>query len=580
MSREIKRLGRKKRKKTLLAVASIFFFLFVIFSVRAMTIEELVDSYSFDYDGGELNVLVVSDFLDSGALSFDVEVVDAVPGSYSFYIDIADVNGLVTGEAVTNLDSSGGNVRVNVSSCYLSGESQFNYSLRIYDSGGSLVYRRGNFVTGVYSYVRYEVLDVVDSSVGDDYVELVVSINSGVVAKENISVFLEYENKSFFVESEADLVIGINYIVLTIDGEILGDSHYDGAYDIVGVLIGEKFVDLELVSSVYDFRDFVEGSYFDSYDLEFVDSDSDSLIDYLEFDFGIEVREEGSYRIDAELYDSNGRYLASLNESVYLDVGLGVVHGRIDGGLLYSLGADGPYVIAVARLFFGDVLVDVNREVLISDEVSYYDFERPTLPDLKVDLDAKENGTGYLINVSVGNIGKSSAFSFYLDLFSSGNDSADSDYFERVYINNLSEGEVYAFGFVLENIEVSDLVAVVDFEDFVEESNESNNVGIYIESVCLNKKEKRICREKCRSGWEVEKKVCRDKRLRARSECKSEWFSCLDRCRFKLWKWSFSCVRSCGAEWKECRRDSGIYDDCVETAREKEESCQDRCVGC
>ncbi|MCK5449302.1 hypothetical protein KAI32_00380 [Candidatus Pacearchaeota archaeon] len=576
MNREIKRIGREKSWKVLSVVIGMFFFLFVIFSVQAMTIEELIDSYSFDYDGRELNVLGVSDFLDSRALSFDVEVVDVVSGSYSFYIDIEDVGGLVTGETVVDLDSSGGNVRVNISSCYLSGKNQFDYSLRIYDSEGSLVYRQGDFMTGIYSYVGYEVLDVVDSSVDDDYVELVVLINSSVATRENVSVFLKYENESFFVESEADLVVGVNDIVLKIDGEILGASHYDGAYDIVGVLIGEKFVDLEMVSSVYDFRDFLEGSYFESYDLEFVDLDNDNLIDYLEFDFGVEVRQEGSYRVEAELYDFNGRYLASLNESTDLDVGLGVVHGRIGGGLLYFLSADGPYVIGIVRLFFGDVLVDVDREVLVSDEVSYYDFERPVLPDLEVGLDAKENGTGYLINVSVGNIGNSPAFSFYVDLFFPRNDSVGSNYFKRVYIDSLSEGEIYVFDFVLENVEVNDLVAVVDSEDFVEESNESNNVGIYIESVCMNKKEKQICEGKCRGEWKIEKKVCRNKRSEARGECRDDWFSCLGECRFG----NFSCVKSCSVEWKECGRNGGMYDDCVEVAKEGEESCQAGCVGC
>ena len=132
MNREIKRLEREESWRILPVIIGIFFFLFVIFSVKAMTIEELIDSYSFDYNGGELNVLGVLDFLDSGVLSFDVEVVDVVSGNYSFYIDIEDVGGLVTGETVIDLDFSGGNVRVNVNSCYLSGKNQFNYSQFIF----------------------------------------------------------------------------------------------------------------------------------------------------------------------------------------------------------------------------------------------------------------------------------------------------------------------------------------------------------------------------------------------------------------------------------------------------------------
>ncbi len=485
MNHRIHKLEIERLQRVLPIIFGIFFFLFAISPVQALTVEELIDSYSFDYNGEEIGSISISDSLISNVLSFDINIASAAVGNYSFYVDLEDVNGVVSGEAVGDLTSSGGDVRVEISTHYLSGISQFNYSLRIYDMEGSLVYKQDDLVTEVdLSYDSgYEVLDIRDYNIDDDYMELNVSVHSSVVAVENVSVFLNYGDDIISVSSEESLGIGINYVILRIGGDVLGASHYDGAYDITGILVGEKFILFNYTSSVYDFEDFIKGSYLKGFNSSFVDLDLNNLTDYLEFDFEIEVREAGEYRVEADVYDMMGKYLASISESENLSAGVGNIAARVDGGLLYSLGADGPYLISVARLFRDNVEIDLVRsayghdsgepDVYVTEGISYYDFERPALPDLEIGLEIKNNGTDYLIDVIVKNAGEAAAFNFYVDLFDNFN------YSEKIFYEFLDAGERDIFSFVSDNLSIDELVAVVDFDNLIEERNESNNVVIY-----------------------------------------------------------------------------------------------------
>ena len=246
-----------KIKMILLVIA---FFLSTISLTQALTIQELIDSYSFDYYGEEIDITNISDSLISDTLSFNVDVANATAGTYTFYIDLEDVGGIVSGESIDTLSSSGGIVQINISTYQLSGADQFNYTLRIYDSNDSLVYKQGNLTTGVYSSYDsgYKVLGIVDSNVNNDSIKLNVSLNSSVASTENVSVFLEYGDAFISVINEESLNLGLNYIILNIDNETIKSTHYDGSYNITGVLVGEKLIVLNLTTSVYDFEDFKE----------------------------------------------------------------------------------------------------------------------------------------------------------------------------------------------------------------------------------------------------------------------------------------------------------------------------------
>ncbi len=437
------------------------------FFVQADGLDDLIGSYSFDYDGGEIEGVSVIDSMVLDVLRFDVNVVNAVSGDYVFYVDLEDEGGIVSGSSGVRLGESGGDVVVDIGVRELSGREQFNYSLRVLNDEGDSVYLKSGFVTGVYSYdFGCEVLSVTSSECASGECFLLsVSVECNVNFEEDVSVFLVYGDDSFFVTREKDFVVGINDVVFEIDDEVLVSSHYVGVFDVVGILIGEKFVKIDYATGIYDYRDYVEGSYLSGYDFRFIDLDSDNLVDYLEFEFKAYVISSGNYRVEADVYDSDGRYLWSLSESVvFLQTGDWEILIRVNGSLVYSMGANGPYTIGAVRLIKDDVEVDVDYDGYTSNDFSVYDFERGRFSDLVVEMEAKDG----FVNVSVENIGREIAFGFWVEVFD------DRDFLKRDYIYSLNAGEKYASSFVY-NGNFDLLMGVVDMENFIEEENESNN---------------------------------------------------------------------------------------------------------
>jgi len=454
------------RKKLLVSLTAVFFVLFLLlisFS-SAGSIWDLIGSYPFGYDSGEIGVSGVSDYMSSNFIYFDFSVSDVDAGNYTFYVDLDDVGGIASGELTTYVGSAGV-VSVSIDCYDLSGKDQFNYSIRIYDVGGDLVYSEGDFVSGTYSYEKgFDVLGIGDSDVSGDLIRFDVSLNSSLNSVKNVSLFLEYGNESLFVEGEVNLSKGINSVVLDLDGEVFGATHYVGKFDVVGILIGEVFIPLDLESAVYDYEDFVEGSYLSGFGSLVVDLDGDGLEDYLEIEFEINVKDAGSYLVGAHVYDSYGNYLTTVMGEDNLSVGTRSIFVRINGSLVYSFGVGGPYTLGFVGLDFGESGIDSVEDVEIGGNFSYENFERPALSDLVISFGSDE---GFVV---VENVGGADAFNVVVEVYGSG-------YEEGFVVFSLDAGDVKSF--VLSHGGNISLVGLVDYEDLVEEENESNNVVFY-----------------------------------------------------------------------------------------------------
>ncbi len=119
---------KKEVRKALVVTAMLFLTILSISLIQAITLQELLDSYSYDYYGEEVDIINVSDSLSGNVLSFNVTISNATAGSYTFYIDLEDGVGVVSGEAVKSISASGDEVSVNISTLLLSGQSVFNYT--------------------------------------------------------------------------------------------------------------------------------------------------------------------------------------------------------------------------------------------------------------------------------------------------------------------------------------------------------------------------------------------------------------------------------------------------------------------
>src|SRR3989339_480631 len=69
----------------------------------AITIQELISSYNFDYYGEEIDLSNVTDSINSNTLSFNISIENAIAGDYTFYIDLEDANSIATGERFETL---------------------------------------------------------------------------------------------------------------------------------------------------------------------------------------------------------------------------------------------------------------------------------------------------------------------------------------------------------------------------------------------------------------------------------------------------------------------------------------------
>ena len=442
----------------------VFLFLLLISFGSAESIWDLIDSYPFSYDSGEIEMSSVSDRISSNFIYFDIIISDVDAGSYTFYVDLEDIGGVISGKLTTYVGSAEV-VALGIDCHTLSGKNQFNYSIRIYDADGNLVYSEGDFVSGIYSYEKgFDFLGVGDSSVGVDLIRFDVSLNSGFDCVRNVSLFLEYGNESLFVDGEVVLVEGINSVVLDLDGEVFGATHYVGKFNVVGILIGEVFVPLDLESADYDYEDFVKDSYLSGIRNSVVDSDGDGLWDYFGIDFGINVKTAGTYYVGAYVYDLYGNYLTTVMGEDNLNIGDESVFVRINGSLIYSFGVGGPYVLSFVGLDFNGIGIDSVEDVEIGSNFSYEDFERPALSDLVISFEGNES------SVVVRNVGGADAFNIVVDVYGSG-------YEEEFVVFSLSVGEEKSFG--LSHSGNVSLVGLVDYGDLVEEENESNNVVFY-----------------------------------------------------------------------------------------------------
>ncbi|MCH8328967.1 MAG: hypothetical protein IIB81_01080, partial [Nanoarchaeota archaeon] len=113
----------------------------------------------------------------------------------------------------------------------------------------------------------------------------------------------------------------------------------------------------------------------------------------------------------------------------------------------------------------------------ITDYYNYTNFEKPNLPDLNVSIDVSQdyfenNNATYNItfNVTVKNIGNKAAYNIFLKIFD------NYTYSKNESLNILSAGNSVKYTTELINISDIEINAIVDFDNFVEESDESNNV--------------------------------------------------------------------------------------------------------
>ena len=468
-------------------------FILFISAAYALTVEQLVDSYDYDYINGSINITSYVDSMEdtdangvNDTLVFNLTAVPFVTREYNTMIMLSNGDDITTSNTSKTLSTTG-LVQVNFSTYKLNGTS-WNYTVRISDSNNVVVFEKYSQETSTYS--SYEngtfIKDIEDQNVGNDFFNITLVLNVSKTETVNVTGFLRYNttnnrgtitNETISAKTEVSLTADQEQnVTLMFDNETIKSTHYNGTYVLETVTIGDKSLSPDYITSSYDYEDFASTSYFKAYNHSYIDDNGNGLYEYLKLNLTMSIKQADDYTIKGSLYDLFDNQVINYSETFSLSTGEQLVVVPINGSQIYKTYIDGPYIIKYMTLkdSSGDV-IDFVTEPYVTNATWYYDYELPKLPDLEmtmsVSIDTTIAETNVTVNVS--NLGSAPAVGISLDLF---DNTSVIEKNETITTLGINEGE--AFTYTISNMNSTNItyIGIVDLLGIVDELNESNNV--------------------------------------------------------------------------------------------------------
>ena len=476
-------IERPTLKATLcLILAIILLFILLIPPVNA-PVEGLINSFNFYFSTS--NTLVVTDqhdyMLDHNnnsvpdMLYFNLTTNVTTNGVYRFLVDLEDANSITTLRKNESVTTSTTRVILNISTEFLT-NSQFNYSVRVYNESGFLAFRK--FGQTTMNYPSYEgglnITAITDANVDNNFIRINLTINATRAMTENVTVFMVFNTSALESTKETIFIIGQNNVTIDFDNESIKRTHYNSAYVVDRVAIGKKSIDVNHTTASYSFETFAKTSFFKSYADAKIDTDVDGLIDYLQINYTIDNKNAGVYTVDAQLFDTFDNFVVSMVKSQTLSLGVIIVELLIAGTDVYKSRIDGPYRIKFANLndsIGTPVDVVVEPYMLQTPNLTFSSFERPSLPNLIVNMTTSFDNNTLITtaNVTINNSGTADALNVFLDVFDNRNLSITES------VQSLAIGQLGIFNYSIFNAS-NRITAIADFDNIVDELNESDNI--------------------------------------------------------------------------------------------------------
>jgi len=450
-------------------------------SIFALTLQELIDSYNFGYNDGTLNINLFNDYMiDSNSngqndtLIINITVNATYTAFFEVYFDLVEESGTLSNKINQSLSSGISNVNVSFDTRLLT-KNKYNYSVRIYNTTNILVFSKYSIETNTYSGFENgtSINKITDENLNNNYVRINLTLNVTQNQDANITVYLKFNETTISATKQATLTSGIQTVSIDFDNETIKSSHHNGNFTLDSLLIGRKLIHPSYSTSIYNFEDFAKTSYFRNYSSAGIDTNANNLSEFLEVNFTIAVKNTTTYEIQAEIYDQFNNFVKNLSASQSLSVGNQTVSIRINGSDIYATKISGPYILSVTKLIENGNITDKQFEPHIISNLTYTDFERPPLPDLKLNMTVIFNQTTNQSNVTINisNIGESPTFNVFLDIFNNETFSTTNN----TVILNINESQIY--NFIVTNVSNATLfTAIADFDNLVDERNESNNI--------------------------------------------------------------------------------------------------------
>lgn len=450
--------------------------------VSGISTTELIDSFNYNFTNGSLSVVSKSDYmLDKNAdgtndtLVIELNATSSSNNSFNFIVNLLDNNSLVANSTSKLITTAGSTVQVNFPSELLQ-SSKFNYTVEAKTLEDDLVYRE--YKTQTNEYLKYE-KGIIIMNISDKWfnsnLRITVNFSSPKEGSVNYSITLNYNSSSISKTWEGYQLAGNTSRDFDFDETVLLGTHYSGNFTISKITVDQKTFNLNYNTSNYSYEQFQDGlSYIKSFSSNNLDFNSNNLSEFLEINFTFFADTVGVYNITHDLYDPFDGYVLSANITTAALFGMTTISTRINGSDIYKTGINGPYTIKNAKLLYYNITHDGMQIAHTTKQLFYTDFERPPLPDLQIAMstsfDSLTNVTNITINLS--NLGASSAFNVFFDIFD------NITYNNNRSISFLSNGEKVTYQFNITNSSnISLITAIVDFDNLVDEANESNNIA-------------------------------------------------------------------------------------------------------
>lgn len=469
-------------KKIIKLIVGLFILIVSISLVSALTINELIDSTNFDYYTGDINVTGFSDSMSdkngdgkNDTLTITLDVYVNQSGTYDFIVDLEETYGVLTNNSNKSFSTGSDTIDINFDT-RLFNQDKHNYSVRIYDANYTLVYRKDDQETDTYT--DYEkginITSITDENVNNDIIRINLTLNVTDSQTVNITAFLKYNDSYISSSKQETLNQGIQTVSIDFDNETIKSTHYNNNFTLDLVAVGNKIFDTNYSTAIYNYEDFAKTSYIKNFTSGTVDTNSNNLSEFLEINTTLNIKSDDSYELKGELYDLFDNHVVNFSKTESLTTGINKVQIRINGTDIYTSNIDGPYLINYIKLLnsSGDT-VDYLYQPYTTNISYYTDYERPPLPDLYIDMDVGFDDLTNITNITlnVSNIGQAPAFNVFTDLF---DNSTYSDNRTKSYLN-ISESLIYNFT-ISDTSSDTIYTAIVDLGNYVDESNESNNI--------------------------------------------------------------------------------------------------------
>ena len=260
-------------------------------------------------------------------------------------------------------------------------------------------YKYDAYVTSYYNYTEFDRkftsnftdygLDTDEDGL-HDYLVVEAEINVTKGGEYELSGDLQYYNEeeghweyTGYNSNETYLEVGIHNITLQFDGVRIYNSKYSGSFRVWLSLYEteewRRIDEMEYFTNDYDYTDFEKPSAefapgFNDYGL---DTNDNSLYDYLVIEKEINVREAGNYRLYGSLGSPSGEWIDSDYNFTHLDVGLHSIKLQFYGPSIYNTGESGNFVVDM-NLYDTDEGRCLDSTTNTTSYYSYTDFERPS----------------------------------------------------------------------------------------------------------------------------------------------------------------------------------------------------------